>query len=98
MACTRVWYIGLPLNCERTRISIGSFHSLVGENPKQWEVMAAQAEFAYNYSKNQTIGKSPFEVIYGKQPMHLYDLAPLPEIGRNSFKSENMADLIFFDE
>ena len=67
---------------------------LVGENPKQWEVVAAQAEFAYNYSKNQTIGKSPFEVIYGKQPMHLYDIAPLPEMGRNSLNGENMADLM----
>ena len=46
---------------------------------KQREVVVAQAEFAYNYSKNRTIGKSPFEVVHGKQPVHLYDLAPLPE-------------------
>ena len=57
--------------------------------------MVVQAKFAYDHSKNRTTSKSPFEVVYGKQPMHLYDLAPLPEIGRNSFKSENMADLIF---
>ena len=26
--------------------------------------------------------------------MHIYDLAPLPEMGRNSLKGENMADLM----
>ena len=26
--------------------------------------------------------------------MHLYDLAPLPLMGRNSLKGENMADLM----
>ena len=25
---------------------------LVGENPKQWEAIVAQAEFVYSYSKN----------------------------------------------
>ena len=54
---------------------------LIGENRKQWEVVVAQAKFAYNYSKNRTTGKCPFEVVYGKQPMHLYDLAPLPKLG-----------------
>ena len=57
--------------------------------------MVVQAKFAYDHSKNRTTSKSPFEVVYRKQPMHLYDLTPLPEIRRNSFKSENMANLIF---
>ena len=56
--------------------------------------MVAPVEFAYNYSKNRTTGKILFEVVYGKQPMHPYDLAPLLEMGRNSLKGENMADLI----
>ena len=43
--------------------------------------MVVQAKFAYDHSKNRTTGKSPFEVVYGKQPMHLYDLAPLPKLG-----------------
>ena len=54
---------------------------LVGENPNQWEAVVAQAEFAYYYSKNQTTSKSLSEVVYGKQSMHLYDLAPLPKLG-----------------
>ena len=56
--------------------------------------MVAQAKFTYNYSKHQTVGKSPFEVIYERQLMHLYDLAPSLEIGRNGLKGENMLDLM----
>ena len=67
---------------------------LVEENPKQWEGMVAQEEFAHNYSRNQTIGKNPFEVFYWKQSMHLYDLAPSLEMGTNSLKGENLADLM----
>ena len=67
---------------------------LVEENPNQWEAVVAQAEFAYYYSKNQTTSKSLSEVVYGKQSMHLYDLAPLPKMGRNSLKGGNMVDLM----
>ena len=67
---------------------------LVEENPKQWEGMVAPEEFAHNYSRNQTIGKNPFEVFYWKQSMHLYDLAPSLEMGTNSLKGENWADLM----
>ena len=38
----------------------------VAENPKQWEVVVAQVEFAYNYSRNWTTDKNLFEVVYGK--------------------------------
>jgi hypothetical protein len=65
---------------------------LVGENPKQWEAIVAQAEFAYNYSKNRTTRRSPFEIVYGRQPMHFYDLAPLPEMEKNSLKGESVAE------
>ena len=70
-----------------------SLSCLVGENPKQWEAMVVQAEFAYNYSRNWSIDKSPFEVVYGRQPLHLYDLALLLEMRRNSLKGESMVDL-----
>ena len=47
-----------------------------------------------NYSRNRIAGKSPLEVIYGRHSMHLYDLAPLAEMGRTSLKGENIADLM----
>ena len=56
--------------------------------------MVAQTEFAYNYVENRTTRKSPFEVIYEQQPMDLHDLAPLQEMGRDSLKGENMANLV----
>ena len=61
---------------------------------KHWEALVAQTEFAYNYVENRTTSKSPFEVIYGQQPMDLYVLAPLQKMGRDSLKGKNMANLV----
>ena len=66
----------------------------IGENLKHWEALVAQTEFAYNYVENRTTSKSPFEVIYGQQPMDLYVLAPLQKMGRDSLKGENIANLV----
>uniref|UniRef100_A0A2N9IVE3 CCHC-type domain-containing protein n=1 Tax=Fagus sylvatica TaxID=28930 RepID=A0A2N9IVE3_FAGSY len=38
----------------------------------------AQAEFAYNRSPSQTTGHSPFEAVYGLNPIGPLELAPLP--------------------
>jgi hypothetical protein len=39
--------------------------SLVTEQGRQWDQILAQAEFAFNNSVNRSIGKSPFEIVYG---------------------------------
>jgi hypothetical protein len=39
--------------------------SLVIEHHSQWDQILPQAEFAYNDSVNRSIGKSPFEIVYG---------------------------------
>ena len=49
----------------------------MGKKIRQWDLILPQIEFAYNYSINQTTGSSPFEVVYGKNPISPLDLAPL---------------------
>jgi len=41
---------------------------IVGENPKQWDVALPQAKFAYNSFVNRSKGKSPFQILYGRNP------------------------------
>ena len=52
--------------------------SLIGEHPKQWDLTLPQAEFAYNRSVNRTTGKTPFEIVYGRNPITPLDLVPIP--------------------
>jgi hypothetical protein len=58
--------------------SLGNLlRSFVGKNIQQWDLLLAQAEFAYNRSPNQTTGHSPFEAVYGLNPIGPLELAPL---------------------
>ena len=58
--------------------SLGNLlRSFVRKNIRQWDLLLAQAEFAYNRSLSQTIGHSPFEVVYGLNPIGPLKLAPL---------------------
>lgn len=45
-----------------------------GKNIQKWDLTLTQAEFAFNRSWNQATGKSPFEIVYGLNP--LVELAP----------------------
>nr|GEV05783.1 RNA-directed DNA polymerase [Tanacetum cinerariifolium] len=51
--------------------------SLVRDNPKKWDLTLPQAEFSYNRSINHTTGMSSFEIVYEKNPITPYDLAPI---------------------
>ncbi|GJT52993.1 RNA-directed DNA polymerase [Tanacetum coccineum] len=65
--------------------SLGNLlHILIGDNAKQWELILPQAEFAYNRSVNRITSKSPFEVVYGRNPVTPLDLVLVPEVGRFS--------------
>ncbi|GJR94340.1 RNA-directed DNA polymerase [Tanacetum coccineum] len=59
------------------RSLVNLLRCLVGVNIQQWDIVLPQAEFAYNLSCSQTIGKSPFEIVYGCNPSSLLDLVPL---------------------
>lgn len=52
--------------------------SLVGDNPKQWNLCLPQAEFAFNSMPNRSIGCAPFIAIYGHQPNQVMNTAIVP--------------------
>ena len=51
---------------------------LIKKNIKEWEECLPIAEFAYNRARHSTIGKSPFEVVYGFNPLSPLDILTLP--------------------
>ncbi|GJV96511.1 putative CCCH-type zinc finger family protein [Tanacetum coccineum] len=58
------------------------------------DLILPQAEFAYNRSVNRTTGKSPFEVVYERNPITPLDLDPVPEVGRFSKEGADQSEQI----
>lgn len=80
---------------EVTNQSLGNLlRSLVGSNPRKWDLVLPQAEFAYNRSKHCSTGMSLFLVVYGRSPFTPLDLAPLPATEYFSVEGEDWATLI----
>ncbi|KAJ9536810.1 hypothetical protein OSB04_un000034 [Centaurea solstitialis] len=64
---------------EVTNRTLGNLlRSLVGANPKLWDLVLPQAEFTYNRSNHKSTGMSLFLVVYGRNPFTPLDLTPLP--------------------
>jgi len=62
---------------EVTNRSLGNLlRCYVGKNIRQWDLILAQVEFAYNRTKGQSTGYSPFEIVYGQNPTSPLDLVP----------------------
>ena len=51
---------------------------LIKKNIKEWEECLPITEYAYNRVRHSTTGKSPFEVIYGFNPLSPLYILPLP--------------------
>jgi hypothetical protein len=68
--------------------------SFVGKNLRQWDLILAQIEFAYNNSTNQPTGKCPFEVVYGMRPLSPLDLTPSPSTQQYSADVEQRTNEI----
>ena len=68
--------------------------SLIGESPKQWDRVLAQAEFAYNDSPNKSTGMSPFQILYGMHPRGVCGLTDLGQLEKWSADGEEFAKRI----
>jgi hypothetical protein len=55
---------------------------LVTEHNSQWDQILPQAEFAYNESPNRSVGKIPFEIVYG---MDTRGISELRDLGGDEF-------------
>ena len=51
-------------------------------------------EFAYNRTMHTTTSYSPFEIVYGFNPLTLLDLMPLPVNERGSMDGKKKAELV----
>jgi len=52
--------------------------SIIKGNHKSWDEYLSHIEFAYNRAVHKTTNISPFEVVYGFNPLSPLDLLPLP--------------------
>nr|GEY20730.1 RNA-directed DNA polymerase [Tanacetum cinerariifolium] len=73
---------------------LGLPHTLVGDNPKQWDFVLPQAEFAYNRSNHGSTCKSPFFIFYGRNPFTPLDLTPCPATAHFNAEEESRAKQI----
>ena len=55
---------------------------LVTEHQSQWDQILPQVELAYNDSPKTSIGKIPFQIVYG---MHPRGISELRGLGRDEF-------------
>ncbi|WZZ64683.1 hypothetical protein YC2023_076053 [Brassica napus] len=76
------------------RILSALLRSLVKKNLRLWEECLPHVEFAYNHAMHSASKFSPFEVIYGFNPLCPLDLLPLPLSERVSTDGERKAATI----
>ncbi|PKU81761.1 RNA-directed DNA polymerase [Dendrobium catenatum] len=80
--CTRLQYSSTAHpqtdgQTETINRSLGNLlRCFIGKHIKQWDLILAQVEFAFNRSTNQTTGHIPFEIVYGTNPLTPLDLMP----------------------
>jgi hypothetical protein len=66
--------------------------SLVTEHHNSWDNVLPQAEFAYNDSVNRSTGKSPFEIVYGRQPRGVSELRDSEQIMTKSASAKEFIE------
>jgi len=67
---------------------------IIQKNLKNWEDCLPFIEFAYNRSVHSTTDYSPFEIVYGFNPLTPLDLIPLPIDERVSLDGNKKAQVV----
>ena len=68
--------------------------TIIQKNLKNWKDCLPFIEFAYNRSVHSTIDFSPFEIVYGFNPLTSLDLLPLPVNERTSLDGQKKAEMV----
>jgi hypothetical protein len=68
--------------------------TIIQKNLKNWEDCLPFIEFAYNRSVHSTTDFSPFEIVYGFNPLTPLDLLPLPVNERTSLDGQKKAKMV----
>lgn len=68
--------------------------SVISKNLKSWEELLPHVEFAYNRAVHSTTNMSPFETVYGFNPLSPIDLLVLPYSAHDSLDGEDRAKKI----
>ena len=68
--------------------------TVIHKNLKTWEDCLSFIEFPYNRAMHTTTSYSPFEIVYGFNPLTPLDLMPFSDDGRNGLDGQKKADLV----
>ena len=67
---------------------------LVGEKSSSWDMVLAQAKFAYNNFVNRSIGKTPFEIVTRMHPRVISDLRDVDGEEKRSVVGEEFSNFM----
>jgi hypothetical protein len=76
------------------RTLIQLLRAIIQKNLKNWEDCLPFIEFVYNRSVHSTTDYSPFEIVYGFNPLTPLDLIPLPVDERVSLDGNQKAQVV----
>jgi translation initiation factor IF-1 len=68
--------------------------AILKNNLKFWEECLPHIEFAYNRSVHSTTKVSPFQIVYGFNPLAPIDLLPLPPSETTCFDASQLSEFI----
>ncbi|XP_056864141.1 uncharacterized protein LOC130511252 [Raphanus sativus] len=68
--------------------------AFIKKNLKSCEEYLPHCEFAYNHAQHSASKFSPFEIVYGFNPISPLDLMPLPECERVSMDGKKKAEMV----